>query len=187
MKTFQRIVCLTLVVALASGSAMADEARKGKGKKKGERRAPSVTQRLVSKIELSDEQKAKCKEIDAKFADKFAALNKKRQNILTEEQRATQREMMAKARKDGNKGGGAQGRKAMMEALNLTDDQKAQQKELGKEMQELNKEVVAALKGVLTEGQIAKLPRLGRGAGAKGKNADGERKTGKGKKKKEAA
>ena len=161
MKAIQNFVCVALVVVLAGG-AMADEEKKAKGKKNRERKAPSVTQRIVGKLELSDEQKAKCKEIDAKFGDKFAELNKKRQAVMTDEQRKAQRDAMAQAKKDGKKA--AEARKAVMEAVSLTDEQKAQQKEVAKAMQELNKEVVAAVKGVLTEQQIAKLPRLIRGA-----------------------
>ena len=172
MKAFRNLVCLTLMVVVASGAAMADE-KKAKGKGKAGK-GPTATQRFVAKMELSDEQKEKVAAIDKQFAERFTAMMKKRDSILTEDQLKARKEAMAQARKDGLKGPDA--RKAIDAAVELTDEQKAQQKALGKSEQELNKEIIASLKEVLTAEQQEKLPKSRGGA-------DGEKK----KKKKDAA
>ena len=168
MKVFRNLICLLLVVAMVSGAAMADEKRgqgKGKGKGRKGRKAPSATQRFVGKMDLSDDQKTQMTAIDNQFAERFQALNKKRFAILTDEQKKTQKEMATAARSSGERGPDV--RKKIQAALNLTDDQKVQQKALGKTQQELNKEIMAALKKVLTAEQLEKLPQP-RGAGGKG-------------------
>lgn len=173
MKVFRSVICLTLVAAMLSGAAMADE-KKGKGKGKKGRKAPSATQRFVGKMELTDEQKEQVTAIDKQFAERFTALAKKRSSILTDEQKKTQRDMMAKAKEGGKKG--AELRKELQAALKLTDEQKAQQKELTKTQQELSKEIVAALKKVLTAEQQEKLPKQrGAAGGAKGKKKKKEK------------
>ena len=56
MKILRNIVCLMLVAAIV-GSASAGEEEKKARKKKKTGRTPTATQRLVAKIELTDEQK----------------------------------------------------------------------------------------------------------------------------------
>lgn len=173
MKVLKNIVCLLLIVAVA-GNVTADEKKKGKGNK----RTPTVTQRFVAKMELSDEQKTQVAEIDKTFAPKLAEMNKKKEAILTKEQ--IEAEKAAQKANRTEKKTGAEARKAIAEALDLTDEQKTKMKEFTAAQQEMNKEVIAALKKVLTEEQQAKLPKVG---GRKAGEKDGEKK----KKKKDAA
>lgn len=160
--TIRNLICATLIATMACGLATADE-EKTKPKGKRTRKAPSATQRFVAKLELTEAQKKQVAEIDKKFGAKVQELTKKRQAILTDEQRATQRELMAKARKDGKQG--QQMRKDMAAALKLTDAQKAQQKELAAVQQKLQKEIIAALGKVLTDEQKSKLPKRASASG----------------------
>lgn len=174
MKVLKTIVCLLVIVAVA-GNVNADEKKK---KGKGNQRTPKVTQRFVAKMELSDDQKTQVAEIDKTFAPKLAELNKKKEAILTKEQ--IEAETAAKKAARAEKKTGAEARKAVQDAVSLTDEQKTKMKEVTAAQQTMNKEVIAALKKVLTEEQQAKLPKIG---GKKGGAKAGEKK----KKNKDAA
>ncbi|MFN9718209.1 MAG: hypothetical protein ACK58L_05905 [Planctomycetota bacterium] len=150
----KKLCCLSLIVLLAS-SATADE-KKDKGQKKAARK-PTPTQQFVGKMELTDTQKEKIAEIDKQFAERFAAINKALEDILTEEQKTAQKNAQKAARDAGKKGGEA--KKDVESALKLTDDQKAKQQEQRKVQSKLNQEIIAALKKVLTEEQQAQLPK----------------------------
>ena len=152
----KNLVCFALF-AVTSTSLLADEARKQKRVRPA---APGITRLLVGRIELTDAQKAELKKVDSKFADRFKALVKKQQTVLTDEQKKAQRTAITKAREE--KKTAIETRKDIASAVQLTDKQKALQKELGKAREALNKEVVALLKDILTEEQFEELPRARR-------------------------
>lgn len=154
MKFVQQLVCFSLILAMTS-NVFADDTEK-KERKRGKRK-PTATQRYVGKLDLTDEQKKQVSEIDKKFAEPFAAMQKKMADILTEEQKAAQKKAQADAKKAGTKG--AEARKAVMAALNLTDEQKAKQKELMAGRRKLDGQIITALKAVLTEEQQKTLPQ----------------------------
>ncbi|MEZ6123034.1 MAG: hypothetical protein R3C49_07650 [Planctomycetaceae bacterium] len=154
MKTLQNAVCLTLMLAML-GNAVADE-KKGKGKK-ADAKKPTATQRLVGKMELSDEQKEKIAAVDKQFAERFDAINKAMADILTDEQKKAQRTAQKEAKDSGKTG--ADARKAIEAALNLTEEQKAKRQEHQKAQAKLTAEIVAALKPILTAEQQEKLPK----------------------------
>lgn len=185
MKIFQGFVCLTLAVLVAAAGVADEKEDRKKGKGKRERKAPSVTARYVGKLDLNEEQKKKAAEIDAKFSEKAKALAAKRRGILTEDQLKAQRDAIKAAKESGKKG--AEARKAVAAAVNLTDEQKKLQEELNAANKALQGEVLAALKPILTEEQVAKLPggaRKGKGAGDKPKRKKPEGKKPAGEKKK---
>ncbi len=93
----EETVLLSLIVILAS-NAVADE-KKDKGKKRTPKK-PTPTQQFVGKMELTEEQKTKVAEIDKQFADRFAAINKALEDILTEEQKTAQKPLRKKAAKE---------------------------------------------------------------------------------------
>lgn len=167
MKMFRNLVCLTLMVLIA-GNTLADETeKKGKGRKRAARK-PTPTQRFVAKLELTDEQKVQVAGIDKQFGERFGKLQKEMNDLLTDDQKKAQREAQKAVRADGTKG--ADARKAVEAALNLTEEQKAKRKVQMKAQQTLNGEIIAALKLVLTEDQQANLPKGQRaGKGEKGK------------------
>ena len=152
----KNLVCFVLIALTATGLS-ADETRK---KKRVRPPVPGITRLFVGRIELTDVQKAELKKVDAKFADRFKALVKKQQTVLTDEQKKAQRTAITKAREE--KKTAIETRKDIASAVQLTDKQKALQKELGKAREALNKEVVALLKDILTEEQFEELPRARR-------------------------
>lgn len=171
MKLVQQFVCFSLIVAMTS-NVLADDTEK-KGRKKGGRK-PTATKRFVAKLELTEEQKTQVAAIDKKFAEKYQAMQKKMADILTADQKAAQKKAQAAAKEAGTKG--AEARKAVAAALNLTDEQKAKQNELMTGRRKLDAEIIAALKTVLTEEQQKTLPQprkaQGKKKGAKKKKKD---------------
>ncbi|MGZ0171139.1 MAG: hypothetical protein ACKVHE_16420 [Planctomycetales bacterium] len=213
MNVFKTTLMLALTLVLATG-AVAEEAKKGeKGKadaakkadgakkgdgvkkgdgtkRRGERKAPSVTARLVGKMDLSAEQKEKVAAIDKEFAAKAAEINKASTAILSKEQNEARTAAIKKARESKDKSPEARKAafKSVQDALKLTDEQKKKMADVNKSRQELNGKVIAALKKVLTEEQQKSLPQARRGAGRKGKRPEGGKKpAGDRKKKGEAA
>jgi len=201
MKALKTVLMLTLTLVLATG-AVAEEAKKGEkgkagaakkeggakkegaakkgdgAKRRGERKAPSVTSRFTAKLDLSAEQKEKIGAIDKEFAAKAAEINKASAEVLTKEQNEARNAAMKKARKSKDKSPEARkaAQKSVQDATKLTDDQKKKMVEVNKSRQELNGQVLAALKKVLTEEQLKSLPQTRRGAGGKGKRPEGGKK-----------
>ncbi|NQV28894.1 MAG: hypothetical protein HQ518_31455 [Rhodopirellula sp.] len=181
MKTLKTAIMLALTLVLVTGAVAEDAKKREKGKavaKKGERKAPGVTARFTAKLDLSAEQKEKVAGIDKEFAAKAAEIKKATDAILTKEQIEARNAAMKKARESKD----PEARKAVQQAVKLSDDQKKKMDEVNKSRQELNGQVLAALKKVLTEEQIKSLPQAGRGAEGKGKKPAGDKK-----KKKDAA
>ena len=122
MKLVLRTMFTLMLTAVLATSVMADEeAKKKKGKGKKGRRAPSVAQFLGSVREsLTEDQKAKIKELDKTYGPKLAEMRKARTAVIP----ADLRKKIAEARK-GKKG--KEARKAV--AALYTDEQKAKMKE----------------------------------------------------------
>lgn len=164
-----------------------DATRKGAAaKKRGERKAPSVTARLVGKLDLSAEQKEKVAAIDKEFAAKFAEVRKSLSTILSKEQITARNAAAKKAKESKDKSPEARkaAQKSIQDAMNLTDEQKTKMAAVQKSQKELYGSVLAALKKVLTEEQIKNLPGAGRG---KGKRPEGGKKPAGDRKKKDGA
>ena len=149
-------------LALSCPSISAADGAKEKAESK-EKAKPKVTrgakatQKALNKIEIAADQKEKIAEIDKEFAEAFAALKKARADILTADQKKAEKEANA-ANKAASKTG-AEAKKAVETALNLTDEQKTKLKEWRKSETEFNAKVVEALQKVLTPEQQAKLPK----------------------------
>ena len=157
MRVFKSGICLTLAV-LMSAACVADEKEK-KGRKR-ERKAPTVTARFVKGLELSEEQKGKVAAIDKEFGAKLKELAEKRKGLLTEEQKKAQAAAMKEARAaraDGKPS--AEARKKLLSAVKLTEEQKAQQKEIAAAQRKVQQSVIAALRKILTAEQQEKLPK----------------------------
>ncbi len=168
MQFLKKSLCLMLILAVAV-SVSADET---KGKKKKEKKAPSPTARFVENLELTDAQKEQAAAIDKEFAPKMAEIEKSRQALLTDEQKTAEKGAR-KAAKDAGKTP-AESRKAVDEALKLTDEQKTKMKDIQKQNAEVSGKIVEALKKFLTPEQIEKLPKVGGGkkGGEKKKKKD---------------
>lgn len=169
MQFWKTAACLILAGSVLS-TVSADEKKE---RKKGDRKQPTPTQRFVADLELTDAQKEQIAAIDKEFAEKFREVTKARMDILTSEQQKAERDAAKSAKSAGKKG--PEARKAVEEALKLTDEQKTKLKDAEKAQQELNAKIVTALRKVLTPEQQEKLPKIdsreGKGKGKK-KNGD---------------
>lgn len=156
MKKFTQLFLAASLAVVIAVSVNADEKKADKkGKGKG-RKAPSVTARLVSGLDLTAEQKTAIAGIDKEFAAKAGELRKKESSIVSKEQLKKAQEAMKAAKEAGKKG--KELFEARSAALGLSEEQKAQYTELQKARRELQGGVIAALKKVLTPEQAAKLP-----------------------------
>jgi Spy/CpxP family protein refolding chaperone len=132
------LLSLTLAVLIAS-PLFAGEKKEGKGPKKFDP-AEGILKRL-EKAGLTEDQVAKIKELAAASADKIAAARAKAP--LTPEQKKAGEEARKKAKDEGKPGKEIQA--AVDAAMNLTEDQKAAQKELQEIQSGLNKEAMSLL------------------------------------------
>ncbi|MBP85215.1 MAG: hypothetical protein CMJ64_00620 [Planctomycetaceae bacterium] len=157
MKNVLKTMCL-LALAVVIALPLAAEDKKKKKKKGGKRGSPTAA--LVKKVKaagVSEETLKKVEEIAASFNTKIAEARKglgdARQKIAAARK---------KAQDDGKKGKELQ---AAVRAVELTDEQKAAQKEL----QGLNRELNTKVAALLTPEQRQKTKIGGGGGNAKKK------------------
>ncbi len=176
MKLLRHVLAALLVLCLAVPVVAQERAKKRAGRraavaKRAKRHAGlPVFQRLLKDLTLTDEQQAQLKELKEKFGPKFQELSKQKQSLLTDEQRKA----MVEARKEAIEAGkkGKEVMQAVLDALNLTDEQEAKWKDLQQAQRELQKEVREAVMEILTDEQKAQLQeklRQGRGPGKRQK------------------
>ncbi len=166
MKVMKSVLCLGLMLSLTI-TGMADEPKQ-KGKKAG--KAPAATQRFLNGIELTAAQKEQVAALDKTLAAEFQALNKQRSEILTDTQRTAEREAQKNAKSAGKTP--QEARKAVDEALKLTDEQKTKMLELQRKQQAFAAKTIEELKKILTTEQQAKLPQQRQGKGNKKKKTE---------------
>ena len=152
MKRLSRYL-LTLALAVILVTPLAAQDKKKKKKKRG-RRAFSVV-RLPKSLDLTTEQKEKIAKINKEYAPKFREFFRAANTVITREQRRARREAGVAARKAGKKG--RELRKAVNEAVKLTDDQKKKLAENTKKRSALFREARAKILEVLTPEQRAKV------------------------------
>lgn len=164
MKIVRTVLTLALALLIA-GSALAAEKRKGKAAKKPP--APTIEAlRMVEKLDLTADQKAKIEELKKEFGPKVAEAAKKLDEILTAEQKQARAEASKTAKAAGKKGKEAQ--QAVDEAMKLTDEQKDKMAEARKAMAALQKEIRGKVMDLLTAEQKENLKKAQKG----GKKAD---------------
>ena len=166
MKMMKSVLCLGLMLTLAT-SGVADEPKQ-KGKKGA--KAPAATQRFLNGIELTAAQKEQVAALDKTLAADFQALNKQRAEILTDPQRTAEREAQKSAKAAGKTP--AETRKAVDEALKLTEEQKTKMADLQKKQQAFAAKTIDELKKILTPEQQAKLPQQRQAKGNKKKKSE---------------
>jgi Spy/CpxP family protein refolding chaperone len=138
--------CLLVALPLSAGE-------KGKGKKKGAGGQLAQLLERVRTLDLSGDQSAKVKEVETKFAEKIAKLNK----VLADVEKPLN-EARKKASDEGKKGRDLQ--KAIEDAVPLT----AEQKEARTEREKLMGQVREELAQILTPEQREKIKlEVGRG------------------------
>jgi len=143
---------LAVVLALAL-PALAQEKEK---KKRGGPRGDWFTM-VARDLNLTDEQKAKVDDLRKELGPKFAEIQKKREGVLTDENKKARDEAVKAARDAGKSPEEAY--RAGRNAVKLTDEQIAKMKEIQKEAGALEKDRLEKFKAVLTPEQKEQLEK----------------------------
>ena len=148
-------VVLVLVVALLLASSVMAQEKKKKGKRGGQ--GQDVIRQMLQGVTLTDEQKAKVKDIRKEFGPKLADAQKKVDDVLTDDQKKA-RDEAVKAAKDAGKSP-REVMAAGREAVKLTDEQKGKMKDVYKDMMAVRMELRGKLAEVLTAEQKEQLEK----------------------------
>jgi len=116
---------------------------------------------LVSRLNLSEEQKAKIEQLRKEYEPKLAELRAKLDSILTEDQKKAREEAIRKAKEAGKTG--RELAEAIRNAFQLTEEQQNKMKEVRSQMAQLFQEIREKLMGILTDEQKAQIRRFGEG------------------------
>jgi Spy/CpxP family protein refolding chaperone len=162
---------LALTPLVLLGSVLAEDRKPAEGAPRAERpagpeRIPGVGGRRAEfpeELKLTEDQQAQLKEINAEMAAKEAELAKKRETMLTEEQRTARAEVAKKIREGELTRQDAADQLAA--ALKLTSDQQKQMVELDVARRSLAQEANTRKTAVLTEEQRGTLRKLTIAAG----------------------
>jgi Spy/CpxP family protein refolding chaperone len=169
-----------VVLAIAIPVAAQEKAKRGQGKRAGEkggRQTQVLPQQLLEGLELTAEQKLKLEAIAKEMTVPMQEARKMVDAILTDEQKAARKEATAAAKEAGKKPREAQ--QAVEAALKLTADQQAKMAKAKEKMAEVQKQVRDRVMGVLTpEQRQAVEAKMAKGRGGRAKQGDGEKKPG---------
>jgi Spy/CpxP family protein refolding chaperone len=145
------------VFSIAAVQSTAQDQQK-KERKKGNSANPIA--KMIERLELTPDQKAKFDEIHKEYAPQMAAIQKRRAAIMTPERKRAEKEAM-KAAKDAGKTG-KEGRLVADAALNLSPTERGELDAIRKEQRELLAKISEQLRTILTPEQKAKLPDEGK-------------------------
>ena len=165
MKTLRVFVMLAVAAAVAFPLMAADQ--KAPVKKAPKCPAAAYAEKMLQGVKITDEQKCKLAEVQKEFGPKLMDFAKKRDAILTPEQRKAAVAATKAAIADGKKG--KELWKAVGEATKPTPEQKQQLAEVQKERAGVEKELRGKIEGVLTPEQKEELKKLQPAKKAKGK------------------
>jgi Spy/CpxP family protein refolding chaperone len=149
MRTVSTVVAVMLSLLIASTLAAGEKKKGQEGKGQG---SPAM-QALAGfqRLNLTDDQQAKFKELRKEYDAKLAEPTKKRQAITTDEQKKAGREAEQKARDAGKSS--QEVRTARDDAMKLSDDQKKKMAEVEKEMAPILAELRQKATALLTPEQ----------------------------------
>lgn len=167
MKTVARTTLMLLLAAVLVSPAMAAQKKKKKRKKKQRKARVVSIVRLPRAVlqTLTTEQKTQIAAINKEYGPKVVELTKKQNSVVTAEQRKARRDAFLAARKAGKKG--KELRQAADEAAKITDEQKKQMAEIGKQLRSLRQEAQKKAVALLTDEQKSKLRGGGKKKGKK--------------------
>ncbi|WP_339728021.1 hypothetical protein [uncultured Gimesia sp.] len=165
LKVSKALVTMALILACVASVDAAEKGKKKKGKKQQTVQIQAL--KLPATIELSADQKEKVAGLKKEYTPQFAALQKKNREIMTPDQVKARRAAMKEAKDAGKKG--KELRESVNSALNLSDDQKKQMKEVSTATRKLNGEVRGKLAKVLTADQLTKIKKPAKSAKKKKK------------------
>jgi Spy/CpxP family protein refolding chaperone len=115
-------------------------------------RAEGLAERVghLGQLDLTDDEVAKIREIHKDFRPKMEKVLRKLQGLLTDDQNKARQEALRAGKR----------RREVLEALNLTDEQKQKVQAIGKEVATLCRERMEKLRDVLSAGEKEKLQDL---------------------------
>ncbi len=150
--------CLVALAVLVTSMAWAQQQER-----KGRRRPPRPPRRvgglvavIEKNIDLTEQQKAKLKEISLKYAKAIREVRGALGKVLTPEQRKARAELARKARREKKR----LSREEIAKAIGLTAEQQQKLLELQKKLRELQRKLRDELLAVLTPEQRQKLREL---------------------------
>ena len=157
MRTARTVLTLTLALLITSPLWAADS------KKKAEKKAPpnpaaERIKRMTEGLTLTAEEKTKLDAIAKECCPMFVDAGKKLMDVLTPEQKKARGEAAKAAKAAGKKG--KEFNTAVDSAATLTDEQKAKQADLRKEMSAMEKDLREKVMAVLTPEQKDQLKEL---------------------------
>lgn len=150
MRVFKTVLALAVSLAIA-GSLSAEDQRKGKRPDRRPAAGGMQMNELLRGLNLSRAQMLKIQALGNKYGPKFKKLDKKQNNILTNEQKKA----IAEVRREGVKAGKKpqEIEAAIRAAVTLTDEQKEAMAEVQKEMVKLQREMLGRALKCLTPAQ----------------------------------
>ena len=165
-------VCLVALAVLVSSVALAQQRKARRRPVRQPRRTAGLVALIEKNLNLTEEQKAKLKDISQKYAKALREARAALGQVRTEEQRKARAELMRKARQEKKR----LSREEIARAIGLTPEQQQKLADLQKKLSELQRKLREELLGVLTAEQQQKLRELlkARRAEAK-KKKDGRR------------
>ena len=149
-----RVVLILVVALLIACPVMAQEKKKGR---KGGPGGFDPLNRLLERLNLTDEQKPKVDAVKKEFAPKLADAQKKAAGIPTDDQKKAAAEAAKEAKSAGKTP--RETFQAMEAAMNLSDEQKAKRTEVRKEIEGIQKERLEKIKDILTAEQKEQLDK----------------------------
>jgi hypothetical protein len=151
------VLPLAVMFACAIPLAAAEGDAPVKEKKKKGSKAGAAVFRLPAEITLTAEQQTKLDAVKKEFGPRAKEVAEKQEAVMTAEQRKARRAATTAAREAGKKR--KEARAEIDAATNLSDEQKAKQKEVAKEMKALEAEVREKIEAFLTDEQKAAWPK----------------------------
>jgi len=152
------VLALLFLVAEMPSILSAEEPKSGEGKPAGHVVAIPL-QEILDRLSLTEEQKARVKELMKEFDKTVKEVGGKMDAVLTDEQKQIRNETIKAAIAAGKKDR-AEIAKAVGDAIKLTDEQKAKMQELNKGIVAAQREMVAKIKGLLTPEQTEQMKNL---------------------------
>jgi Spy/CpxP family protein refolding chaperone len=165
MKLLRMCLTAALVLAIASALATAQDKKgkleKGPATSSFDRFARwerlNTLRQAVAKMNLTDEQKSKLREIHQEILPKIAEVSNSMDGVLTDAQKQAAIDAGNKAFAAGKRG--RELLKASVEGVKFTDEQRKQLEEPVKNLGELERDLIQKIMGILNDEQKAELKK----------------------------
>jgi hypothetical protein len=168
MQLSKVLFSLTLMLLVAANCVAQDDAKAAKKKKAMDRAVANATKQIMKsfgKVELTEEQQTKAKEIVTTHIAKLQEAKKAQDGLLSDDQKAKRKEGIAAAKEEGVKGNKVWA--AGVKAMGLNEEEQKAYDAAKKKVNEVNAAIKKEVMGLLTDEQKAALPKKGKKGGKK--------------------